>query len=931
MRSKLMTAFGMMLLVAALWGCGSNGGGGGSDVPAGGTGGAAAVVGSASCEICHVAIVALGWTGSSHQVRFPTDGCERCHGGGQFHRGQGPIPYPSPTLAAQCSVCHTNAVMLTKHAGDNPATATTTTGTIIEGYVLRTPEPTGCRDCHGNIHDPVSIAYNNQWAQSAHGDLAGPAWEHYNWDDTASRGACQRCHTATGISNFLTNPAGYAANGSGNTFSHLSGWTASGGSPQNELLYCWGCHSDVATGALRNPGGITEVYAAVSSATTGTTGTTVTEVYPDIGPSNVCMGCHLGREVGANITNITDADGVLGFVNSHYLTAGATIFNRSGYEYGVYPDFGFHQDVGVANTRGTGTDGPCVTCHMSGPEPHKFNVVVKDGAGTVTSVASTQCVNCHPSVTPVLLETKKEEFHLAMEGLRLALEARGMFFSSAANPYFFKDSGAGGGIAGNGILEPGELARTNAFTDWQSVATAIGTANPAAAPVDWRDVMGAAFNYNLFEHDPGAYAHNVDYALKLIADSIDFLNDGLVDGDGSVASELFVRGMNFSSVAGFAPIHNGLAGNATVCSSCHSGAPHFAALGAAQFLTAGTPTCDNCHAGGLTTNLQILAEYANAGHADVAGTWSHEEDGGCSRCHTSSGYVADLAVPGTQYSYPVGDNRLQVLVCSACHLDLATGARRVAPAFTSNWDRNGVLAVVTYPDVGDSNLCVRCHSARRAGPNITDTATTTAHYLPVAATVFAGDQLMVSIAGVPTYTGVGYEFAGQSYVGLNTHAFVGSGAGGPCVACHMRGAAGHTWEPVAKDAAGNITAVNSAVVCADCHANMDAAHLNTSKAAFTTKLAGLDSALQARGFFLFGGTFYQNAAHTVAVNEAYYTSQATLLGFDPSDLRGAAFNLWLFSYDGGDPCGYVHNLPYAEKLIADSVDFLSNGIVGDGL
>ena len=63
------------------------------------------------------------------------------------------------------------------------------------------------------------------------------------------------CHTATGISNYLVNQntdlTGY--NSADNNFSHLIGWSATGGSKrQNELLYCWGCHKDAGTGALRN-------------------------------------------------------------------------------------------------------------------------------------------------------------------------------------------------------------------------------------------------------------------------------------------------------------------------------------------------------------------------------------------------------------------------------------------------------------------------------------------------------------------------------------------------------------------------------------------------------------------------------------------------------------------------------------------------------
>ncbi len=41
--------------------------------------------------------------------------------------------------------------------------------------------------------------------------------------------------------------------------------------------------------------------------------------------------------------------------------------------------------------------------------------------------------------------------------------------------------------------------------------------------------MGSAFNFNLLEHDPGAYAHNRVYVKRLIYDSIDWLDDGVMN------------------------------------------------------------------------------------------------------------------------------------------------------------------------------------------------------------------------------------------------------------------------------------------------------------------------------------------------------------------------------------------------------------------
>lgn len=391
---------------------------------------------------------------------------------------------------------------------DDPATGVGLTTNVVEGYVLRKASASPCADCH-NTH-MADLAVQEAWATSAHAgkiatkkdaaakaqsvvwfnttyptnaaypvdswddvatigtstrtvlehfqrnaagiafykttgaldDADGNAWTHYNWDQTSSRGSCQRCHTATGAMNFLNAPASYNAAGTGNDFSHLSGWTASTGSPQQELLFCWGCHSDAGAGTLRNPGAITEVYAA---ATAGAPAATIS--YPDLGASNVCMGCHLGREIGDNVKNDTDVDGVRSFINSHYLAAGGMVFNAAGYEFSgqSYDSVGFHKNVGQANAYGTGTAGPCVTCHMSSAEAHSFEV----------SAASTACGQCHGGLTDAILEESEHEFHLALEELKLAMEAKGIYFYPA-HPYFYNAPYVVGGT-------------NTAFTNWAGV------------------------------------------------------------------------------------------------------------------------------------------------------------------------------------------------------------------------------------------------------------------------------------------------------------------------------------------------------------------------------------------------------------------------------------------------------------------------------
>jgi hypothetical protein len=243
------------------------------------------------------------------------------------------------------------------------------------------------------------------------------------------------------------------------------------------------------------------------------------------------MSCHLGRETGDVIKNDQDADGVRGFVNSHYLAAGGQLFGTSGYEFTglnyANPSYFAHDKIGTAAEPGTGTNGPCVGCHMTTSNGHQFTNVTKNATtGAITALTSSACIKCHDGAHgPALaagsdaavinfLNEEEHGYKAALEELRLALNAKGVFWAGS-NPYFFKDTN------GNGIIDAGvEDARANAFTNWAGV---YGLAK-------WKDVMGAAFNLNLLIHDPGGYAHNRIYSKRLIYDAVDFIEDGAING-----------------------------------------------------------------------------------------------------------------------------------------------------------------------------------------------------------------------------------------------------------------------------------------------------------------------------------------------------------------------------------------------------------------
>ncbi|MHB8764098.1 MAG: hypothetical protein ACYDA8_07145 [Deferrisomatales bacterium] len=554
-------------LAVALWGCGSNLGSDGSSTSPGAVR-EAQTRGLDNCLTCHLGGVGQAWLAGPHsnpnatpaaslanpaclachdqlgdglllaaatagaRTDRPVVGCESCHGGGQFHSGVGPLPVPLPG-PAQCGQCHgiegplfhdSPAGLITHDTHfDNPATGfqADTNGdgvpdadVAIEGYVVKAGDARGCQVCHFNGHT-LALEYNRAWADSAHGghllavkaadpaaavrDADAPGWTHYNWDQTTgsgNRASCQRCHTATGAANYLDDPAGYDP--AMNDFTHLSGWTPATGSPQNEMLYCWGCHSDN-QGSLRNPGALTVDY----------TGAPAT--YPDALASNVCLACHTGRESGGTIAaraaNPATNWGDLGFINSHYLTAGGTVFSVTGYH---YPGLEYqapgnlHARVGTPDSIGgaIGNNGPCVKCHMSTPGAggsHTFHVVTHDAAGAITAINPTFCTACHTgalTLTVPGINGARAGFEAALDALEAQLAAKGFPFQ-ANFPYF-------------------------PTRNWGDAATGPGN-------------MGAAFNFNLLVHDPGAYAHNTRYAARLIWDSLDWLDDNALNGSARAA------------------------------------------------------------------------------------------------------------------------------------------------------------------------------------------------------------------------------------------------------------------------------------------------------------------------------------------------------------------------------------------------------------
>lgn len=515
----------------------------------------------------------VAWDPNNNRKVDQFDLCTSCH---TYQNPDGTLvasgTAASGTKPATAPYYHNTAwyrIIATTH-WDNPATTGPGgTNTPIEGYVIRMGGANPCFDCHGheaktNTRPDATPArpstIHTDWANSAHGgkllenkiaasknpdgtwkargtatvdavmnaytDDASSTWSHYDWDNTATRATCQRCHTATGAENYMKNPPKYNANGtvaSGynpvtptNTFTHLSGWTTTTKtSPQNEVLYCWGCHSNAGKGTLHNPGAFSFWY---GNDKTNANPNGVLVTFPDAKNSNTCMTCHSGRtEVAQVIKNDTRDGSNASFMYPHYMSSSLIVFGNGGYEYTgrsyAAPSYFAHDKIGISAPNTGTTSGPCAGCHMTSPNQHKFTNVTKDSAGKITAITSTSCATCHTgnyALTAAKLEEEKEEYDAVLNVLAAALASKGVYYDAHAHPYIYGD--------------PVLRARANALTNWKAIAD---TYSPA---VSWKDVMGVAYNLYTLGHDAG-WAHNRFYSKRLLWDSLDFIFNGKLDDD----------------------------------------------------------------------------------------------------------------------------------------------------------------------------------------------------------------------------------------------------------------------------------------------------------------------------------------------------------------------------------------------------------------
>jgi hypothetical protein len=310
------------------------------------------------------------------------------------------------------------------------------------------------------LAEPVDLSMANR---IDHGHFAGSEEAFRHWDEDGHvPGSCSKCHSAEGLPLFIEQ--GVTIN-----------------QPTANGLNCATCHDDLSTYTRYQTEDVTFP-----------SGATVTLEDPD---ANLCMNCHQGRSSGPTVDGrigdkpddeVSDA---LGFINVHYFAAGASLFGteaKGAYEFDGKEYVGRFEHV-------SGFD-VCIECH----DTHALEVKFED------------CGNCHDGVESEAdlhsirvsdvdydgdgdvtegianeVETMKEALLVAMDGYAAANEGVDpIVYNSHAYPYFFNDA-------------------EERYATWTP------------------NLLRAAYNYQYASKDPGGFAHNGQYILLALYDSIE--------------------------------------------------------------------------------------------------------------------------------------------------------------------------------------------------------------------------------------------------------------------------------------------------------------------------------------------------------------------------------------------------------------------------
>jgi hypothetical protein len=627
------------------------------------------------CNFCHAANgigspeIAANWTKSTHNNSFHPAVCSSCHVGANTggHPGVAPAVdgltdacsacHKSTSMAANYGIYSTNGQPKAPHFAGVKSATTGSNGAQDNASAGLAPAQTQymtqgavCTDCHGHEN-----TINAGFAEGGHGKVSNDPmnpWVHYDWsvrtnNGTAQNGNCDRCHTAGGFIKFT-----------GQDDLLATRLAPQAGQPNN-VLTCVACHTSL-EGALRTDAkpakgslALKDGYFALfsSSASAITAGNTkITVQFPGYKNSSICTPCHSGRSTDkvfiesiAAVKNYST--GVQTSYYQHAKNMGQTFIGKGGYDFsadGKLAKIGTSVHSGV-KMGADDTQGPCVGCH--------YGTTGKTHSLEVTTASAT-CVSCH-----------------------------GANFSTATAEDQFKSGVAVLNALVHQKLDPlridqsKDLSTERANVNFARFGKAAGVAADRATA---QKAYGAWYNWQLLSiYDSAAYAHNPRYARQLLLDTIDFLDDGVVNNSADAAINGLV-GVTVPNVQD--PI------TFTQASSAKQYKPGVS-------LATG---CVTCHASAQNAGAGFVQD--NAGVREIGSEfkkWSHHvtgvtlNDAHCAACHME-GKVSGTDIVIDQ-KYHMADAKTHLRNADS---DVAFDWNPEAPDFT-----------------GMDNFCMSCHDA----------------------------------------------------------------------------------------------------------------------------------------------------------------------------------------------------------------------------
>jgi hypothetical protein len=952
----------------------------------------------ASCEVCH---------SDSIDAKTSQNIVATFNAGGHATNGHGPTCV-SCHAPATGTLAHPTAVMLTAATAINPKCegchkpATSAGSTYFTANAYREhwgntfnaafyTNRNNCNDCH-NGHDPVTgfgelyVTYAEQGHANtvtvSGTDPVNPTGTRGQWRRPNSAGLpatannsrtrqCSICHLQDGLLTYVGAPNGEA------TVSNPYTTTYTGNA--NSVLGCKACHTN-AIGTIRQLPAAVVYYnysvsaSAKSAGVSNTSGkviaANVAVTYPDAKSSNVCVVCHSGggdnsispqvvTALEAGLKNLSSAKFTPG---NHQMIAAQTLYAK-GYNKNIASPAGNHPHTTIGTLNGA-TSGPCAGCHNLNSANHSWEAVDANGAPTNSAL----CSQCH--VSNFNVDAAKEKF---LNNKVLTVQI--------LNNYGRKVT----------LGTTGSIGFTNMTGNW----------GPGGK------LFGEMQNLSMFNNDAGAFAHNPGYAAQIMKSAIE-----QVTGKAAATAIAEVTSLTVANAALTGAVTIDQA-KAEFTSTLTLSEKHVATSGTyrTQYTLTGSTgsspvTCGSCHnpAGETTLQAEARVAWAESGHGETtalpwqpgsthlwrnagyAASYADAASGSdCVRCHTPEGFAQFVGSNFTNVN-PVASAAdaaiTSPLNCNACHVNPinATTDRRVVPQVTIyyNISTAGVQKThlaATFPNVGESNMCISCHAGRVSGAaladagnkgfNFTTNGFQNSHYMAAAGMMYVKSGFTAFAPANTVVAGTSDSYgqtltaetdntvntAGTTVVGklTSTHRKLGTTAirgdshntsffvagnldtNGPCVTCHLQG---YTNAGDKRPGAGHSLEIDSAAwnqVCNNCHAaeagfaaNGTPLLVEEQKEPFDAAMGILKSLVQTKLNCEFDSTTYPYFFKAGLA----HTSANAFKAFGNVKNEGAAFNLNLLARE---PFAYVHARTYTRRLIYDTIDYLDDNTMNQSV